>query len=235
MANENRSDQENLTDEQQQEQQRSRADINRENSLRSTGPRTPEGRAISSQNALKHGAYRALTVDDLATVSEIFRDFCRDFKPEGVTEQLYVRQMAEAHYRGLLITRWVMGMMEDYYIQHPIENQDPCSMDAAMEDYRAFKANKKELDSFDRQQERFLNRYERAFRRLQLMQKMRKVEEARIARSGEDRTTHLAMRGKLWDVTFGLFASLVNVRNEARLKALEPTRKVEIPPEQEKQ
>jgi hypothetical protein len=40
-----------------------KTESNRKNALRSTGPRTPEGRAVVAQNAVKHGAYsEALTM-----------------------------------------------------------------------------------------------------------------------------------------------------------------------------
>jgi hypothetical protein len=48
-----------------------KAEANRRNAQRSTGPRTPEGKALASRNALKHG----LTAREVVTVGERPEDF----------------------------------------------------------------------------------------------------------------------------------------------------------------
>lgn len=48
-----------------------KAEANRRNAQRSTGPRTPEGKAIAARNALKHG----LTAREVVTVGERPEDF----------------------------------------------------------------------------------------------------------------------------------------------------------------
>ena len=216
------------------EEPRSRADINRENSLRSTGPTSPEGRAISSQNAVKHGAYRRLTSDDLLKIDEIFRSFLVDWRPEGATEQVQVRIMAEAWHRKLQAERWFYGLMEKHYDARPMQHMDPTEPASTIEDYETWAAHKKEIQTLDRLQSMFLARYDKAARRLERMQKTRVKEEARVARSGDDRRTRVPVeKGKLHDVTFGMHAALLKIKNEASLRALQPSRKVEIPPEQE--
>src|SRR5579862_8004792 len=58
---------------------------NRANARRSTGPRTPEGKAASSRNALTHGA----------TASDTYlADFRAHFQPIGVLEAHLVDQLA---------------------------------------------------------------------------------------------------------------------------------------------
>jgi hypothetical protein len=74
----------------------------RVNALKSTGPRTPEGKAISARNAFKHGfAGAKLTIDE--TEEEAFRDhvdayFLR-FKPQDQVEADVVRRIAEAQWK----------------------------------------------------------------------------------------------------------------------------------------
>ena len=65
----------------------------------STGPRTPEGKAISSQNALKHG----LTARDIVIKDDEHQDFAalqtdlaNDLKPEGALEQLVFNRLLRA-------------------------------------------------------------------------------------------------------------------------------------------
>jgi hypothetical protein len=67
---------------------------NRRNARHSTGPRTPEGKAISSRNALSHGAYAA---DDtiLATAADTYLDdFRAHFQPANPLEEHLVEHLA---------------------------------------------------------------------------------------------------------------------------------------------
>lgn len=74
----------------------------RRNALKSTGPRTPEGKAASARNAFKHGfAGAKLTIDE--TEQQAFDDhidayFLR-FKPHDQVEADAVRRVAEAQWK----------------------------------------------------------------------------------------------------------------------------------------
>jgi hypothetical protein len=74
----------------------------RVNALKSTGPRTPAGKAISARNAFKHGfAGAKLTIDE--SEQQAFNDhldtyFLR-FKPQDQVEADAVRRTAEAHWK----------------------------------------------------------------------------------------------------------------------------------------
>jgi hypothetical protein len=82
-------------------------DANRRNALRSTGPRTPEGKAAVSMNALKHGL-RARTVVLPSENAEEFHQLCDDleaeWQPQSRSEQFYVEQMA--------VSQWKLNRME---------------------------------------------------------------------------------------------------------------------------
>jgi hypothetical protein len=70
---------------------------NRRNSLQSCGPKTPEGKARSRGNALKHGLTGegvALPVEDLAEVERLHRSFEAELKPSGDLGRTLVRRMA---------------------------------------------------------------------------------------------------------------------------------------------
>ncbi len=70
---------------------------NRRNSKRSTGPKTPEGRAISRRNGLKHGLTGAGVViadEDVAAVEERFEAFQVDLKPANDVALFLTRRAA---------------------------------------------------------------------------------------------------------------------------------------------
>ena len=76
---------------------------NRENAKKSTGPRTPEGKRISSRNATQNGAYATYATlyalegkDDLVKLHEIIR---QDVRPHGAVQELLVEQLASIHHR----------------------------------------------------------------------------------------------------------------------------------------
>ena len=56
-------------------------EANRRNSLKSTGPRTPEGKAVASLNNLRHGL-RARTVVLPGEKPEEFHQLCNDLEAE---------------------------------------------------------------------------------------------------------------------------------------------------------
>jgi len=67
----------------------SRAEINAQNAKRSTGPRTPQGKAASSRNAVKHGltAAKPVVLPEEEPTFESFRDkLWHEIQPEGVLE-----------------------------------------------------------------------------------------------------------------------------------------------------
>jgi hypothetical protein len=82
-------------------------EANRRNSLKSTGPTTPEGKAAIRLNALRHGL-RARTVVLPGEQPEEFQQLCDDleaeWRPKSRTDQLYVEQIA--------VSQWKLNRME---------------------------------------------------------------------------------------------------------------------------
>src|SRR4030081_2397101 len=72
-------------------------EANRRNALKSTGPRTPEGKAAVSMNSLCHGL-RARTVVLPGENREEFNQLCDNLEdewhPQSRNEQIYLEQMA---------------------------------------------------------------------------------------------------------------------------------------------
>ena len=82
-------------------------DANRRNALKSTGPRTPEGKAAVSMNSLRHGL-RARTVvlpgEDPEEFTQLCDDLEMEWQPHSRTEQFYLEQMA--------VSQWKLTRME---------------------------------------------------------------------------------------------------------------------------
>src|SRR3954452_14709005 len=79
-----------------------RAEINRSNSQHSTGPRTPNGKATSSQNSFKHGLYSKqliLPTEDPGELDELRASLRAEHQPANTTEEILVNEIAENFWR----------------------------------------------------------------------------------------------------------------------------------------
>jgi hypothetical protein len=82
---------------------------NRRNAARSTGPRTPKGKARVARNAIKHGFF----ADPARWTEQQQRDFavtflglCDDFRPQSEREELCVAIMADSFVRMAAVWRY---------------------------------------------------------------------------------------------------------------------------------
>ena len=94
---------------------------NRNNAQNSTGPRTGEGKARASQNALKHGLLArdaVLPGEDPADFEAQLAALEADLQPEGALECELVRQLADAQWRMQRLAR-----LETAYLNAALENQ----------------------------------------------------------------------------------------------------------------
>ncbi|HTS49236.1 MAG TPA: hypothetical protein VMH05_14895 [Bryobacteraceae bacterium] len=79
-----------------------RAAINRANAQHSTGPRTGEGQARSSQNALKHGLSSRTAVlpsEDQAAYQQHCRQFFDEYRPATPSETQLTQELADTAWR----------------------------------------------------------------------------------------------------------------------------------------
>ena len=77
-------------------------DANRENAKKSTGPRTDEGKAVSSQNAVKHGlcAREAVIHGEDPAQFELYREaFLADLRPVGPVETMLAERVVSLAWR----------------------------------------------------------------------------------------------------------------------------------------
>jgi len=83
-----------------------KAEANRRNASKSTGPRTAQGKAWSRLNALKHGVLASQAVlttvegrDKRKAFEQLVDGFAHDFAPVGAFEQVLVQQIAACVWR----------------------------------------------------------------------------------------------------------------------------------------
>ena len=137
-----------------------RAEANRLNAQKSTGPRTPEGKQAVRLNALKHGL-SARTIVLPGENAEEFQQLCDDlearWQPQDRTEQYFVEKMAIAQWqqaRGYRREVWI--------VTHP-------------EKYNSFR--EKELFRLADMRQRLERVYSKCLAELRSLQKQRRLEE----------------------------------------------------------
>lgn len=79
---------------------------NRENSLKSTGPKTQGGKAVVGHNAFKHGILSGAIIDEAKKLGESKKDFDSlkerlniDLEPAGILEEILVDKLAVCYWR----------------------------------------------------------------------------------------------------------------------------------------
>src|SRR5882724_594193 len=158
--------------------QRTRAEVSRANALHSTGPRTPEGKANSKLNAVKH-ALTAQTImgseTELVAYHHLSSELMADFAPVGAFEKRLVQSLADA--------QWQLDRSRT--IEHNIyfasaarridRDADPANFDSNWADAQAnaFLENAKQLDLMSR----YGSRYHRQV--LQIHATLAKVQKER--------------------------------------------------------
>jgi hypothetical protein len=71
---------------------------NQANAQNSTGPRTPQGKAVTRKNASRHGlcsAIPGLYTEDADATKTLLADLMEEYQPQGPTEEILVYKMAE--------------------------------------------------------------------------------------------------------------------------------------------
>src|SRR5436853_221762 len=79
-----------------------RTAANRANALKSTGPSTPEGKAASKMNAVKHGILSREVLasgEDHQELTALQEWFEKDLQPVGPMEAMLVGQIVATHWR----------------------------------------------------------------------------------------------------------------------------------------
>lgn len=91
---------------------------NRKNALKSTGPKTKQGKAITSRNSLKHGLLAkeiVITAGEGAESQDQFyallADLKEHFDPQGALEEILVEKIAASYWRLRRAHRFEVGLI----------------------------------------------------------------------------------------------------------------------------
>jgi hypothetical protein len=165
-----------------------RAAINRENSLKSTGPKTSAGKQTSSLNALRHGLTGQVVVmpsEDLAAYQRFTQNFHDDFKPSGAMETQLVQSIADDNWRlnrarALENNLFTLGA----YLKTTVDTEHPEVRDAlAMAE--ALREQTKALSTLSLHQNRIARTIERTLKLLREIQAERLAKESsELAKAG---------------------------------------------------
>jgi hypothetical protein len=108
-----------------------RAIASRRNGAKSKGPKTPEGKAISSLNALKHGLLSNLVVvpglESKADFEKLYEDLRIDLLPVGRTQEVLVEKIAVYYWRWRRAVAAEQGEINNL---GPFPPQDPLRREA---------------------------------------------------------------------------------------------------------
>lgn len=77
-------------------------EANRKNAQKSTGPKTEEGKAKSSLNALQHGVLSGVAVardEDATEYDFMLMSFCEEYDPRSMIEDVLVERLANLIWR----------------------------------------------------------------------------------------------------------------------------------------
>jgi hypothetical protein len=158
-----------------------RAEINRANSLHSTGPKTQAGKQRSSLNALRHGLTGQIVVmptEDLQAYQLHLKSFADEYHPKGPTEANLVQALADASWRlnrvaALETNLLTLGVASgaNPFSDSPSQVQDAMSIVAALE------SQSKALANLSMHSQRLSRQFERTVTQLRELQKTRRAQE----------------------------------------------------------
>jgi hypothetical protein len=155
-------------------------EANRQNAQKSTGPKTPEGRAAVRLNGVKHGLTAETIVlkgESQADFTNMLESFEAEHDPTTPTEEALVVQLALANWRLRRLYHQEAGFYTSK-LKTLASIQEDLNLDDAGRTGHAAGWSEKTLGLFNRQE----GRLERTFyRALHELQRLRKEREANLA------------------------------------------------------
>lgn len=160
-----------------------KAEIARANGAKSNGPVTPEGKAKSAQNSLKHGLNSTRVVlphESQEEYDELEAAILRRFQPADELELELAKEMAASRWR----LRRIEAMESALFKKAMREQQDLLGADADPADVRDAAyiqvAESKTMRTLTRNQNQLRLAYEKAWRELEILRQDRREAEEHV-------------------------------------------------------
>jgi hypothetical protein len=146
---------------------------------KSTGPRTPEGKAISAMNAMRHGLTGRVVVLPSEDMN-VYRAFCKELMEELAPETSLERQYAQT----FCDTQWRLNRARSYedsmlalgHFEHAdsLGEQDPQTL-AALTAAKVFRDNSKAFVNLSLYEQRLGRQQKEALHQLEALQTQRRA------------------------------------------------------------
>jgi hypothetical protein len=155
---------------------------NRENSLKSTGPRSPEGKAAVALNAIKTGLTGRtvlLPTDDAAQYQALLLAYQNEFQPVGPEETAFVQSIVDIRWRLDRIPGLEMALFTKGRLEFADLFQDQANVDrSVMLEMHTMLTYEKQFKNLQLQESRLARRREKEMAELRSLQQARKMKEA---------------------------------------------------------
>jgi hypothetical protein len=154
---------------------------NQQNSQKSTGPKTPEGKKRSALNAIRHNLTGQIVVVQ-ESENEIYQQHCKEYRiefaPKGKLEIDLTQEMADLRWSINRIRAHETNLFsfQSVALESTLESGDP-DINSAMEISASLEKNMKTLALLSVYEQRKLRAFERTLAKLQEIQKERKSQE----------------------------------------------------------
>jgi hypothetical protein len=155
-------------------------DANRLNAQHSTGPRTPEGKAKSSLNAVKSGLTGhtvLLPTDDVALYESHLTAVAAELRPFGPRESALVQSIADAEWRIQRIPALEHGIYAQGHLEFaPLYAAEDASLRASLIQTKTFLTYEKQLRNLQLQESRIRKHREKDLGELKELQDERHAQ-----------------------------------------------------------
>jgi hypothetical protein len=152
--------------------------IARANGAKSRGPKTPEGKAVSSMNALRHGLTASRTIlpgESQESFEALLKDYMEEWEPDSPAEIGLVQSMVVSKWREQ--RAWTVETAALRAKMDPAQD-DPTVPDPAAcltAAFTSYTGNSHFLDCFYRHENAVTRRFDRALDRLLDLQERRRA------------------------------------------------------------